>query len=100
MPTQGKKNTQRNQGSSRKARGPRSAEIAGQGIRTGSDFANCMSALMADLAEGLIDPRTGNAMCNAGGKMLKVIEMQYRYGTPQEGKVGRICEPGGFSIFA
>lgn len=47
---------------------------------------------MADLADGLIDPRTGNAMCNAGGKMLKVIEMQYRYGSPQEGKVGRILQ--------
>jgi YVTN family beta-propeller protein len=27
-----------------------------------------------------IDPRTANAACNAGGKLLKVVEMQHKYG--------------------
>jgi hypothetical protein len=40
-----------------------------------------MSALMSDLIEGNVAPQVGNAACNAGGKMLKAVEMQYKYGT-------------------
>ena len=39
-----------------------------------------MSALMSDVVEGRISPAVSNAACNAGGKLLKVVEMQYRYG--------------------
>ena len=66
---------------------PRSLAIAANGIRTSGDFANMMSALMSDLIEGRVTPQTGNATCNAGGKLLKVVEMSYKYGT--EGKPGR-----------
>lgn len=58
----------------------RAQQIAAKGIKTGNDFASMMSALMSDLAEGRIQATTANAMCNAGGKLLKVVEMQYRYG--------------------
>ena len=68
---------------------PRSLAIAGKGIRTGSDFAALMSALMSDLIEGRVTPSIGNATCNAGGKLLKVVEMQYRYGTPGPGGPGQ-----------
>jgi hypothetical protein len=44
-----------------------------------------MSALMSDLIEGKVTPSIGNAACNAGGKLLKVVEMQYRYGTQGPG---------------
>ena len=64
---------------------PRSLAIAARGIRTGSDFANLMSALMSDLIEGRVTPSIGNATCNAGGKLLKVVEMQYRYGVQGPG---------------
>jgi len=60
---------------------PKSAQHAANGIRTGHDFANLMSALMCDLIEGRVAPSVGNATCNAGGKLLKVVEMQFRYGT-------------------
>lgn len=40
-----------------------------------------MSSLMSDLIEGRITPNVGNATCNAGGKLLKVVEMKYKYGT-------------------
>ena len=50
-------------------------------IITGKDFANMMSCLMSDLVEGAISPGVGNATCNAGGKLLKVVEMTYKYGT-------------------
>lgn len=40
-----------------------------------------MSALMGDLIAGRITPQVGNAVCNAGGKLLKVVEMQHKFGT-------------------
>lgn len=52
-------------------------------MKTGEDFANLMSALMSDLIEGAITPNVANATVNAGGKLLKVVEMQYKYGTPK-----------------
>lgn len=66
---------------------PRSLSAARQGIHTNTDFANLMSSLMSDLIEGRVTPQVGNATCNAGGKLLKVVEMSYKYGT--EGKPGR-----------
>lgn len=41
-----------------------------------------MSALMSDLICGAITPDVGNAACNAGGKLLKAVEMQHKYGKP------------------
>src|SRR3990167_5346392 len=58
---------------------PRSLAFAKAGIKTGEDFANTMSALMSDLIEGRLPPEVGNAVCNAGGKLLKVVEMQFKY---------------------
>lgn len=56
--------------------------IAAKGIVTGHDFANFMSALMSDLISGAVAPGIGNAACNAGGKLLKVVELQMKFGTP------------------
>jgi len=64
----------------------RSGPIAAAGVQTGEDFANLMSALMSDLIDGSISPNVANATVNAGGKLLKVVEMQYRYGSPKESK--------------
>ena len=44
-------------------------------------LAGFMSALMSDLISGKVAPNIGNAACNAGGKLLKVVEMQMKYGT-------------------
>lgn len=65
---------------------PRSLAIANRGVKTGSDFAGLMSALMSDLIEGRVTPSIGNATCNAGGKLLKVVEMQAKYGTSGPGQ--------------
>ena len=59
---------------------PRSLALAERGVRTGGDFANMMSALMSDIIAERISPVIANAACNAGGKLLKVVEMQYKYG--------------------
>jgi hypothetical protein len=64
---------------------PRSLKAAENGVKTGHDFANLMSALMSDLIDGRVTPAIGNATCNAGGKLLKVVEMQYKYGTQGDG---------------
>jgi len=64
----------------------RSGPIAAAGVSTGEDFAALMSALMSDLIDGSVSPNIANATVNAGGKLLKVVEMQYRYGSPKEQK--------------
>ncbi len=65
---------------------PRSLAISRQGIKTGADFANLMSALISDIIEGTVTPIVGNAVVNAGGKLLKVVEMQYKYGRTPDGQ--------------
>jgi hypothetical protein len=40
-----------------------------------------MSALMTDILTGEVTPQIGNAVVNAGGKLLKAAEAQERYGT-------------------
>ncbi len=66
---------------------PASLRIAERGIKTGFDFADLMSTLMSDIISGRVTPAVGNAACNAGGKLLKIVEMQYKYGT-QGGTAG------------
>lgn len=39
-----------------------------------------MSALLSDTITGKIDPRVSNAACNISGKLLKVVELQHKYG--------------------
>jgi hypothetical protein len=70
-------------GSQKDAKGtPRSLTIANKGIKSSDDFANLMSSLMSDLIEGKVTASVGNATCNAGGKLLKMVEMTYKYGSP------------------
>jgi hypothetical protein len=57
----------------------RSQVIASKGIHTSEDLVNTMSALMSDMIDGSISPSVGNAVCNATGKLLKMVEMQYKY---------------------
>lgn len=51
-----------------------------------------MSGLMSDLVEGRVTPQVGNAACNAGGKLLKAVEMRYKYGTLQPGQEPKSIE--------
>jgi hypothetical protein len=39
-----------------------------------------MSALMSDVIDGRVTPAVANSAVNAGGKLLKVVEMQHKYG--------------------
>jgi hypothetical protein len=46
---------------------------------TGDDLANLLSALMSDLIDGKVSPQVVNSQCNLAGKLLKLVEMQYRH---------------------
>lgn len=48
-----------------------------------------MSALICDLIEQKVSPGVGNAVCNAGGKLLKVVELQTKYGRPDAKVAGQ-----------
>lgn len=69
---------------------PRSLAISERGIKTGSQFANLMAAMMGDIISGRVTPSVGNAACNAGGKLLKIVEMQYKYGTKSGNQGNRL----------
>ena len=62
---------------------PKSLGIAEKGINTSQQFAALMSALMTDLLNGSVTPGIGNATCNAGGKLLKMVELNQKYGQAQ-----------------
>lgn len=42
-----------------------------------------MSAIMSDLLEDSVMPAIANAVCNAGGKLLKMVELNQKYGQLQ-----------------
>jgi len=65
---------------------PKALLCAAKGIKTSRDFANYMAALMTDLVQGKITPSTANAACNAGGKLLRVVEMELKHGTKTTSK--------------
>lgn len=65
---------------------PRCLALAEKGIKTGTDFANLMSALISDIVSGRINPLVANATCKAGNNLLKIVEMQYRYGKSADPK--------------
>lgn len=57
--------------------------LAAKGINSSADFRNLMSALMSDVIQERISPNTVNAACNAGGKMLKMVELEYKFASGQ-----------------
>jgi len=81
----GKRNTRASEKSA-----PRSIELAQRGIHTGAEFALVMSALMSDTLSGRVDPQVANSVCNISGKLLKVVELQYKYGKVVEGQNERM----------
>lgn len=40
-----------------------------------------MGAMMHDVISGALTPQVCNAAVNAGGKLLKMVEMQMKYGS-------------------
>lgn len=70
---------------SKKGNTPKSVAIFEEGVKTSADFCKGMSLLMGDLITGRVTSSVGNAIVNAGGKMLKAIELKERFGrTPKQ----------------
>jgi hypothetical protein len=57
-----------------------SFRLAQKGVRTSREFAAVASALMCDAITNMVPPQRVNAACNAAGKLLKVVEMELKYG--------------------
>lgn len=55
-----------------------------------------MCALISDVIDGSLSPVVANAACNAGGKLLKVVELEHKYGAfangDQNAKVLQLSE--------
>lgn len=64
-------------------------------MKTGKDFANLMSALMTDVLDGTVTPDIANAACNAGGKLLKIVEMEFKYRGVKAEERGTLALAGG-----
>lgn len=60
--------------------GSDSLVLSKKGLRTSQDFAALFATLMTDLLSSKVTPTVGSVVCNAGGKLLKVVELQQRYG--------------------
>ncbi len=64
---------------------PQAARLADKGIQTGADFSRVMAALLADTVSGRIEPNRANAACNVAGKLIRMVEMQHKYGKQVNG---------------
>lgn len=69
---------------------PTCAALADNGINTGADFLRMMTALMADTVMGRVQPQTANATCNVAGKIIRMVELQHKYGRQVEGSTERL----------
>lgn len=58
----------------------RSLALVEQDITTAQQFARVMSAVLGDMVRGAMTPQVGNAVANVGGKLLRVVELQLKYG--------------------
>jgi hypothetical protein len=69
---------------------PTAARLADTGIATGADFSRVMAALLADTIAGRIEPQRANASCNVAGKLIRMVELQHKYGRQVEGSTERM----------
>jgi len=59
---------------------PRTLALARKGVRNGDDLAALLSALISDNIEGRVTTAMTNSTCNAAGKLMKIVELQHKYG--------------------
>ncbi len=69
-----------NSGSSALVERPRCLPIIEHGIKDSDQFNNGMGLLMGDIVAGRVTSAVGNAVCNAAGKITRMMELQLRYG--------------------
>lgn len=62
---------------------PTSAKMmAKTGVSDSRKCANVLGAIALDVLQERITPPTGNTACNAIGKLLKIKELEIKYGRP------------------
>lgn len=66
--------------SSKGAGGGQTRAIARAGIGNSQNVKHLMSALIPDILEGIVDIASANAVCNATGKLLRMLELELKYG--------------------
>jgi len=69
---------------------PRCLEFTRQGLKNSQQVTGFFAALISDLAEQRVTANIANAMCNAGRKLLKTVELEIRYGQQVPGKSRRL----------
>lgn len=85
MAAKGESRTTQMSAIAKNGRHAQSVQIAATGIASGRQCAAFLSALIGDVMVGRVTHGQANAATNAVGKLLKVVEMQYRYGTNGDG---------------
>lgn len=84
MPTPSQTVTSEIKNSHQESPSPNCLAISERGIQTAQDFARFMSAMMGDVIAGRISTSKAATAARTGGSLLKVIEMQYKYGQENE----------------
>lgn len=65
--------------------------LAETGVSDSRKCANVLGAIALDVLQERITPQTGNTACNAIGKLLKVKELEIKYGlSPSNGGTKRL----------
>ena len=57
--------------------------LATEGIQDSRKCANVLGAIALDVLKSQISPQVANTACNAIGKLLKVKELEIKYGTSE-----------------
>lgn len=58
----------------------RTPAVVTKTVKNSADLKAIMGTLVSDLRAHKVTPMVANAMCNASGKLLKIVEMEYKYG--------------------
>ena len=59
----------------------RSVTLGQHGVTTSRHFKELMAALMSDVLSKAVDVDVANAVCNAGGKLVKMLELEFKFGS-------------------
>jgi hypothetical protein len=77
---------------------PKCGAIFDAGIRNSRDLIRGLGALMGDLAASRVVPARANAICNAAGKILTTVHLEYKFGASADGGADGVpqfsLEPG------
>ena len=73
---------------------PRSITIARGGITNSFQLLNLITATMGDVLSGSVTPTMGNSAFTGSRAVLKLLELQVKYGKPQADSHSKVLEIG------